>query len=168
MICTLLLSLSLVGPPESYQPLADTSSSEIVFLPATRDWPVPRWVVQGILAVETLTELSDVDAIMPGRYARAIGSAGERGIMQITWSAAHDCGYSLAQWKRLRYDDEESLACGLKILQRLRKRCGSWGETIRAWNAGHGGRRLKVAHSYERKVNAAAYTSNKPNKGNTK
>ena len=155
MICTLLLSLSI-------------ASDQADYLPATRDWPVPRWVVQGILAVETLTELSDCDAIIPGRYARTIGAAGERGIMQITWRAAHDCGYSLAQWKRFRYDDEASLACGIKVLQSLRKRCGSWGETIRAWNAGHGGRRLKVAHSYERKVNAAAHTSSKTNQWETK
>ena len=84
----------------------------------------------------------------------AVGSIGERGLMQLTKGAIDDVNSNFGTnffWN-LMFTRKLNLLAGAYYLKLQKKRLGSWDDAIRAYNAGERGAKLGRAQEYLTKV----------------
>lgn len=113
---------------------------------------VPRWVLQGILHVESRSYYSTAGSIV--YRDRRIGAAGERGPFQITWAAFKQViGNDVSRFKSLHGDTRDSEYVARLYLMWLRtKHAKNWHEAIHYYNAGPGNKSPKY---YSRVIEAS-------------
>ena len=103
---------------------------------------VPANIVGAIVAVES------------GGYPLAVGSVGERGLMQITRAALDDVNrrYGLdLKWEEM-FAEIPNLYAGSYYLKLQHERLADWEDAIRAYNAGERGARIGLGVEYLNKV----------------
>lgn len=141
------------GAEPVYPPALPALPVAPVEAPDTRDWKVPRWIIAGILAVETKSKLRVDDTV---RYVdKTRGALGERGPTQLRRCAFDQVKRPGEAYWRVETDMAFALDITERYLLWLHKHTGSWAASIRAYNAGLGGRSCSAAHAYYQAVRSA-------------
>ncbi len=113
-------------------------------------WGIPSWIVPGILAVETTSEL-DINGNIVYRDRR-VGRDGEFGPMQMTRAAFNVIKFKGEKFDRLRTDMVFAETCAVRYLKWIykNKAKGDWKRTVAMYNEGF--RPSDVGYGYARRV----------------
>lgn len=99
---------------------------------ASKDFGVPKDIINAVIQVES------------GWNRTAVGSSGEKGLMQIMPGTGRDLG--LTDF----FNPEANIRAGAKYLSQQYQRFGNWREALQAYNAGAGN--IKAGAGYADKV----------------
>jgi hypothetical protein len=134
--------LPVPAPPPPPAPVLRAPAEAPTTAPTTpptkigRDWQVPRWVMAGILKVETRSILRADDSV---KYVdKRRGLAGERGPTQLKRIAFDQVARPGEQFWKVEVDHEFAMDITERYLLWLKARTGSWEGAVKAYNAGPG------------------------------
>jgi len=113
---------------------------------------MPRWVLPGMLMVETSSYYGDNGIIYRNQKR---GKAGELGAFQALPATLRQFKFSPSLFEQ---DTKYAEAATVMILSHYYRVTGSWSEAIGAWNCGLGKRKSKTAINYLNRVKNAGET----------